>query len=1126
MAIGGSYPNRHLLCLFPLIFVTIITSVYGTCQFSFEQDNKLYNYSLTKPIRNFPHGILSEDGFYKVAVNGTVLWFQLCDAMIFNHDPPTCVECGDCGGISRCGMGCSALVANIIGGNTTEVMDKTDPLKGITAKLFNRGSKSNCSLAVSIVCDTNGVQGPQTLELVGTCDYVSTLNVYVSISLCSIGNKVICLGMGSHIMMISYSLAWYKMDLQTKIVNGISGANSLGDGRILFFLGVYLLGGAVYRYYSLGIRGIDIIPNLEFWASLPHTLQSSFTSLVRRFRGPSHEKNKKLAFAIGETKEGCNVFNGKWVWDEKRPLYEESECPYIQPQLTCQEHGRPDRNYQHWRWQPHDCSLPSFNATLILETLRGKRMLFVGDSLNRGQYVSMVCLVHRLIPENAKSMKTIGNFDVFTIKDYNATIEFYWAPFLLESNSDDAVKHRIEERVVRKEKSKEKLPFAIGETKEGCNVFNGKWIWDEKRPLYEESECPFIQPQLTCQEHGRPDKDYQHWRWQPHECSLPSFNATLMLETLRGKRMLFVGDSVNRGQYISMVCLVHRIIPENAKSMNTVGSFDVFNIKDYNATIEFYWAPFLLESNSDNPGKHRIEERVVRKDSINTHGKYWKGADIIVFNTYIWQGSFDDKVKDIVEVSTEEAYRMAMKSLLRWIKKNMDPKKTRVFFSSMSPSHERSIDWGGEPNKNCYNETKMIEDPNYWGSDCRKGIMQVISQEFGKSKMPISFLNITQLSSYRKEAHTTIYKKQWEKNKDDALPPFAIGEGEKECNLFNGKWIWDETTRPLYNESECPYLLPQVTCQEHGRPDKDYLYWRWQPNDCLIPRFNASLMLENLRGKRMMFVGDSLNRGQFSSMICLLHKIVPNSAKSLDKVDSLIIFTVKDYNATIEFYWAPFLLESNADSPWKHTVPNRIVRKNSIDTHGKYWKGVDILVFNTYIWWMSGRTFKILNGTFDDDNMKDIEDVPTSDAYRMGMKNLLTWINKNMDPKRNRVFFTSMSPSHAWSKEWGGDPNGSCYNETKMIDDPNYWGSDSRKSIMQVIKEEFSKSKVPITFLNITQLSMPRRDAHTSIYKERMGPLSPQEKAKPASYADCIHWCLPGLQDVWNELLYAKLFYP
>ncbi|PHT82126.1 Protein trichome birefringence-like 33, partial [Capsicum annuum] len=251
-----------------------------------------------------------------------------------------------------------------------------------------------------------------------------------------------------------------------------------------------------------------------------------------------------------------------------------------------------------------------------------------------------------------------------------------------------------------------------------------------------------------------------------------------------------------------------------------------------------------------------------------------------------------------------------------------------------------------------------------------------------------------------------------EKNKDyDDLPPFAIGEGDKECNLFSGKWMWDEINRPLYNESECPYLLPQVTCQEYGRPDKEYLYWRWQP-DCIIPRFNASLMLESLRGKRMMYVGDSLNRGQYISMICLIHKVIPNDAKSLHEVDSFTIFTAKDYNATIEFYWAPFLLESNADDPGKHRVPNRIVRKNSIDIHGKHWKGVDIMVFNTYIWWMSGLTVKILNGTFDD-NIKDIVDVPTNDAYRMGMKNLLRWINENMDPKRNRVFFTSMSPSHA-----------------------------------------------------------------------------------------------------------------
>ena len=95
-----------------------------------------------------------------------------------------------------------------------------------------------------------------------------------------------------------------------------------------------------------------------------------------------------------------------------------------------------------------------------------------------------------------------------------------------------------------------------------------------------------------------------------------------------------------------------------------------------------------------------------------------------------------------------------------------------------------------------------------------------------------------------------------------------------------------------------------------------------------------------------------------------------------------------------------------------------------------------------------------------------------------------------------------------------------------MIDDPNYWGSDSRKSVMNVIGEVFRKSRYPITFLNITQMSSYRKDAHTSIYKKQWNPLTPEQLANPVSYADCTHWCLPGLQDTWNELLFAKLFYP
>ncbi|CAI0416148.1 unnamed protein product [Linum tenue] len=364
-------------------------------------------------------------------------------------------------------------------------------------------------------------------------------------------------------------------------------------------------------------------------------------------------------------------------------------------------------------------------------------------------------------------------------------------------------------------------------------------------------------------------------------------------------------------------------------------------------------------------------------------------------------------------------------------------------------------------------------------------------------------------------------RRKWE-----VEPAFAVGKKPAGCDYFSGRWVWDETAGPLYEESECPYIQPQLTCQAHGRPDRDYQFWRWQPHGCDLPSFNATLMLESLRGKRMMYVGDSLNRGQYVSMVCLVHRLIPNeSAKSMETTGSLTVFTAADYNATIEFYWAPFLLESNSDDAVIHRVSDRIVRRGSINKHGRHWKGADVVVFNTYLWWMTGLKMKILQGSFDDE-AKEIVEVSTEDAYRMAMRSMMRWARKNMDPRTTRVFFTSMSPTHAKSGDWGGEPGKNCYNETTPINNATYWGSDSRRSIMQVIGEEFGKSKYPVTLLNITQLSNYRKDAHTSIYKKQWSPLTAEQLANPVSYADCTHWCLPGLQDTWNELLFAKLFYP
>ncbi|XP_026460940.1 protein trichome birefringence-like 33 isoform X1 [Papaver somniferum] len=352
-----------------------------------------------------------------------------------------------------------------------------------------------------------------------------------------------------------------------------------------------------------------------------------------------------------------------------------------------------------------------------------------------------------------------------------------------------------------------------------------------------------------------------------------------------------------------------------------------------------------------------------------------------------------------------------------------------------------------------------------------------------------------------------------------------VGGVEEECDLFSGKWVWDEPNRPLYEESECPYIQQQFSCQAHGRPDNSYQFWKWQPHGCSLPSFSASIMLEKLRGKRMLFIGDSLNRGQFFSFVCLLQRLIPERSKSMTTYESFTVFRAENYNATIEFHWAPFLLESNSDNRANlQKKKKRIVRKETINKLSEYWKGADILVFNTYIWWITGSKFKILLGSFEQEK-KDIVEMETGDAYRMAMETLLKWVETNTERNKTRVFFTGMSPSHGRSSEWGGDTDGNCYNQTSPIEDPSYWGFGSRKSIMRVIEDVFSKSKVPITFLNITQLSEYRKDAHTSIYKNQWKPLTPEQLANPVHYADCTHWCLPGLQDTWNELLYAKLLH-
>ncbi|KAF7845272.1 protein trichome birefringence-like 34 [Senna tora] len=369
-------------------------------------------------------------------------------------------------------------------------------------------------------------------------------------------------------------------------------------------------------------------------------------------------------------------------------------------------------------------------------------------------------------------------------------------------------------------------------------------------------------------------------------------------------------------------------------------------------------------------------------------------------------------------------------------------------------------------------------------------------------------------------------------NKEESIEELSSNR----CDFFSGKWVFDNESYPLYKEKECTFMSDQLACEKFGRRDLTYQNWRWQPHQCDLPRslslsllkFNATALLERLRNKRLVFVGDSLNRGQWVSMVCLLDSSIPTTLKSITTIanGSLSIFKAKEYNATIEFYWAPLLVESNSDDPVNHRVPERTVRVKAIEKHAKYWTNADILVFNTYLWWKR-PIMNVLWGSFDDAEgiYKGVEMVR---VYEMALRTWSDWLEVHVNPNRTQVFFVSMSPIHERADEWGAEEGENCYGEREMIEKEGYWGNGSEPKMMRVVEkvlEDLRTRGLNVEMLNITQLSEYRKEGHPSIYRKQWDPLTQTQIANPSTYADCIHWCLPGVPDVWNELLYAYIFH-
>ncbi|KAI3954398.1 hypothetical protein MKW92_035748, partial [Papaver armeniacum] len=260
------------------------------------------------------------------------------------------------------------------------------------------------------------------------------------------------------------------------------------------------------------------------------------------------------------------------------------------------------------------------------------------------------------------------------------------------------------------------------------------------------------------------------------------------------------------------------------------------------------------------------------------------------------------------------------------------------------------------------------------------------------------------------------------------------------CDVLNGTW-----------SDSCSFIDEGFSCEANGRLNTNYMKWRWQPHDCNIQRFDAVKMLELIRGKRLVFVGDSINRNQWESMLCLLKSAITDPKR---------VFETHGRRITKERK-LQFQISGNFCLKIMRVGSKRVqtLKIDTLDRGSSRWKGADILVFNSAHWWSHAKTKS--GGT------KFIHILMFLQLSKRALTTWASWVDKYVIPGKTQVFFLIQH---------------------------------------QLISEVIKQMKTPVTILNVTSLSEFRIDGHPSIYGRNLG------KGSRSHVEDCSHWCLPVFQ--------------
>ncbi|KAG6658175.1 protein trichome birefringence-like 16 isoform X1 [Carya illinoinensis] len=342
----------------------------------------------------------------------------------------------------------------------------------------------------------------------------------------------------------------------------------------------------------------------------------------------------------------------------------------------------------------------------------------------------------------------------------------------------------------------------------------------------------------------------------------------------------------------------------------------------------------------------------------------------------------------------------------------------------------------------------------------------------------------------------------------------------QDCNHAKGKWVPDNN-RPLYSGFGCKQWLSAMwACRLMQRTDFAYEKLRWQPKNCKMEEFEGSKFLRKMQDKTLAFVGDSLGRQQFQSLMCMItggkerHDVI-----DVGKEYGLVqahgdarpggwAYQFPGTNTTILYYWSTSLCDVEPIDKTNTTTDYAMHLDRPPAFLRQFLHKFDVLVLNTGHHWNRGK-LKANKWVMHVGGVRNTDRKLAMiwKAKNFAVHSIVNWVNSQLPRYPGlKAFYRTISPRHFVGGEW--NTGGSCDNTTPMS-----VGKELSKDESSDQNAADAVKGTGVKLLDITAISQLRDEGHISGFRRNTKP----------GVQDCLHWCLPGVPDTWNEMLFAQI---